>query len=436
MTRRASVALAAVAVVALSGTAWKSLPAMEADAELPAARKPLQVQTLQVQRVDGYARLRSYTGILREARRSQVSFERSGKVVQMFVDEGAYVENGQQLARLENRHIVAREAQTAAQLAEADARLDELLGGPRAETIAAKQAELAALQAKATVLEKQLNRRKQALKTASVSHEEYDVFFYDFQAAQAMADVAQRQLDELLAGTREEQIAAQRARKAQLEAQLQDVRFDLQDAVLLAPFAGRISHRFTDEGTVVTAGTPVLELIDEEHLEAWIGLPTAASESIRVGDRRTVTVANRPCDAEVRAMAPDVDRDTRTRDVILKLADDATGVYPGQVVRIDVEQHVDESGYWLPTTALTRGARGLWSLYVVQEEAREETIARRDVELLDTVGERSFLRGTLQEGDRVVVSGVHKIVVGQRVDAAEQVAEAVIAARSDAATDH
>jgi len=48
-------------------------------------------------------------------------------------------------------------------------------------------------------------------------------------------------------------------------------------------------------------------------------------------------------------------------------------------------------------------------------------IARRDVELLDTVGTDSFVRGTLQSGDAIVASGTHRVVVGQRVTTQSEV---------------
>jgi tRNA-guanine family transglycosylase len=39
------------------------------------------------------------------------------------------------------------------------------------------------------------------VKNASVSREEYETFLYDYRAAKARADVARRQLEEMLAGT-------------------------------------------------------------------------------------------------------------------------------------------------------------------------------------------------------------------------------------------
>ena len=417
LTKRILALLALGAIAAVVFTAqkgWSTSSPVAAGSVVGATNQPLPVVTVLADRVQSYTRERHYTGLLREVRRSQLSFQRGGEVVKLLVDQGQPVEAGQLLGQLDKRHIQAAQQQLAAQIQEAKAVLDELIAGPRQETIAAKQAELRAQQAQSQILAKQLARRKQLLDTASVSKEEYETFLFDYEAAVARTDVIQRQLDELLAGTRVEQIAAQRARLAQFDAQMADLVHDLEDTTLVAPFAGRVAQRLIDEGTVISASTPVFEIIDDTHLEAWIGLPTAGTKAITVGDQRELVIEGQTVMAEVQSLAPDVDQATRTRNAILKLETSNPRLLPGQVVRLAVDEQVLQSGFWLPTTALTRGSRGLWAVYVV-EGAKVGEVARRDVELLDTVGNQSFVRGSLQSGEQVIASGTHRVVVGQQV---------------------
>jgi len=413
MTRRIArlgAALAVVAVVAAGVQFWPTASATADQQPAPVAQA-LPVATVTAERAESYSRERFYTGLLREARRSRLSFQRGGELLELLVDEGHVVKAGQMLGRLDARHLRASRAQIEAQVAEAKALLEELLAGPRQETIAAKRAELRAQESQSQVLAGQLARRKRLVQSASVSREEYETFLHDHEAALAREDVVKRQLDEMLAGTRVEKIAAQRARLAQLDAQMTDLVHDLEDTKLVAPFAGHVAERFIDEGTVIAAGMPVLEVIDDTHLEAWVGLPPAAALTLQVGQQRELLVAGVLVQATVQSLAPDVQQSTRTRNVILRLQPSKKPVFPGQVVRLAVTEEVAQAGYWLPTTALTRGTRGLWSVYVVEENI----IARHDVELLDTIGSDSFVRGTLQPGDQIVASGTHRVVLGQRV---------------------
>jgi len=413
--RNSLIVAAALLVIAVVGTGISHRRTATASSVVEKHNSPLPVSIIAVEQIESYSRARSYTGLLRESRRSQLSFQRSGELVELLVDEGDAVTKGDVLGRLDARHILAARAQLTAQIRVAKAVLAELLEGPRKEIIAAKRAELRAHEAQEKVLEGQVARRQQLLPSGRVSREEYETILFDFEAAQARADVVQRQLEELLAGTRIEQISAQRARLAQLDAQLADIAHDLEDTALLAPFSGRISQRMVDEGTVLNVGAPVLELIDDTELEAWIGMPQRSVAALRVGNSYELDVEGQIIQAKLHSLGPDVDQRTRTRNVILRLPTDQTSVVPGLVVRLEVSENVAEPGFWVPTTALARGTRGLWSLYVVSGAEETGAIARRDVELLDTVGKRSFVRGTLQPGDRVVASGTHRVVVGQTV---------------------
>ena len=293
--RRALAALFVIILVTAGTIFWRSPSSATPVTLQPIENQPLEVSTLKAEFVQSYTRDRHYTGLLKESRRSTLSFQRGGEVVEIFVDEGQSVEAGQVLAQLDDRHIRANGAQLTAQVEEAKARLEELLAGPRKETIAAKQAELRAQQSQAQILEKQLARREQLLQTTAVTREEYETVLYDFEAAEARVDVIQRQLDELLAGTRVEKIAAQRAVLSQLDAQLTDLSHDLQDTKLVAPFAGRISRRLIDEGAVLSTGSPVVELLDDTHLEAWIGLPPTAARTLSVGEQHTLESRRRRC---------------------------------------------------------------------------------------------------------------------------------------------
>lgn len=420
MTRRQNVTLRirkilpylfAGMVVAAGAVVWRGSSSVSLTPEATTRIAALPVATLTAERVESYTRNRNYTGLLREARRSLLSFQRGGELIELLVDEGQAVEAGQTLGRLDNRHILASRARLAAQVNEAKAVLSELLAGPRKETIAAKRAELLALQSQSQVLVKQLARREQLVRTASVSREEYETFLFDAQAAEARVDVVQRQLDELLAGTRSEQIAAQRARLSQLDAQLADIAHDLEDTLLVAPFAGRISSRLIDEGVVLTSGSAVLEVIDDTHLEAWIGLPPSAARLLQIGEQHDLLVDGVRVEAVLQSLAPDISQATRTRNAIFRLNSNEAVVLPGQVVRLAIAEQVAQPGYWVPTSALTRSTRGLWSVYVVQNNR----VARRDVEFLDTVGDHSFVRGSLQPADLVIAGGTHRIVVGQQV---------------------
>ena len=128
--------------------------------------------------------------------------------------------------------------------------------------------------------------------------------------------------------------------------------------------------------------------------------------------------------ATVKTVLPELDVATRTRSVVLSLDQvGSVSVVPGQIARVTLRDRVPMAGFWLPTTALSRGNRGLWSALVVEsDESGSSIAARRDVEVLHTEGDRVLVRGTLDERDVVITSGVHRLAPGQPVEMTEVVA--------------
>lgn len=388
-----------------------------AEAGISGARA-VAVESLTLQQVESIDVCRTFTGTIRSSRSSELSFERPAKLLEVMVRQGDQVKAQQPLARVDTRHLLAQRRELQARSAEAAALLDEYRAGPRQELIAAVRAEVRDLRSQLDLAEVKQQRRKQLRDRKAISQEAFDESSYSARSIGARLESAQLRLDELMAGTRRERIGAQEAVVAQLDAALQNLGIDIEDSVLRAPFDGTISKRFTDEGTVVSPSTPIVQIVEDSRLEVWVGLPPRIASSVVVSSQREVTVEGTCYPATVRAVLPELDPLTRTRTVILELDHSAAGQFvAGQVVRMETRDRLDASGYWIPTAALARGRRGLWSTLVIQSDPTTgiETVTPQDIEILYTEGQRSLVRGMLKTGDRVVSGGTHRIVPGQLV---------------------
>ena len=392
----------------VGGVVFWNYPFADA-APLPApTAEPLPVEVVTIEPSGSYAAKRTYTGVLVAAKTSELSFELSGKITQLAVDEGDHVQAGDQLAVLDDRHLAARIAQTKAEHAQQVAILQELEAGPRAEVIEAAEAEVRQFSAELQLQESTKKRREKLIERSAISRESLEDALFGTEAAQGRLDAAKSRLEELRKGTRVEQIDAQKARVAGLEAQLVDLQHEQEDSRLVAPFSGTIAKRNFDEGAVISASQPVFRLVQHEPLEAWFGLPPDAALSLSLGDILPVAVNDQTREATVTGILPELDTTTRTQTVVLTLnAETARGWVPAQVARMSLASSRSEEGFWLPNSALLQGSRGLWSVYVVEENQR---VARRQVEIIYSESERSYVRGTLMPGEQVIANGVNRLV--------------------------
>jgi multidrug efflux pump subunit AcrA (membrane-fusion protein) len=365
--------------------------------------------------VEAYTVERQYAGELGAQRRSALGFEAGGTVVAVLVQEGDRVSAGQPLARLDTRSLESQRQQLVAQRDQAVATLNELQNGPRQQSISAAQAAVGDLEQQLALATAQRDRRTDLYDRGAISREELDQQTFGTGALEKRLAAAQSELDELLAGTRPEQIAAQAARVRQLDASLQAIDVDLSKAVISAPFAGRISDRLVDEGGVVSGGQPVVQLTEGSATEARIGIPAEVADGLALGSAQTVTVGDRTFSATLTALLPELESTSRTVTAVLTL-DTAENLTLGQTARLVLTNTQPASGFWLPSTALVQGEQGLWSVYVAAAgDGAEATVTRQPVEILHTEDDRVLVQGLVEGGDRVITSGTHRVVPGQTV---------------------
>ena len=390
-----------------------------------AASSSLPVEVLRLEPVTSYQVSRIYTGEIAALRTSDLGFERSGALVEIWVDEGQQVAAGTPLARLDVQNLQAQRTQLQAQVAQAEAQLEELTQGPRSEDIAAAAAAVRDLEKQLALQEVQATRRESLYAQGAISREQLDEFSFGVEALEARLAQAQSNLQELLNGTRPEQIAAQQAVVQQLQASVLDLEVTLSKSTLVAPFAGIVSTRQINEGTVVSPGQSVIRLVELDTPEARIGLPAPVVGELSLGDAHPVQINGRSIQAQVVSILPEVDPITRTRTVVLGLAGiSVLDVAPGQTVRWELPEiiQLQGEGYWLPTDALTQGLRGLWSCYVLLPPGSDQgaepgsfAVSQQSVEVLHQDGDRVLVRGTIEPGNQIVASGVHRLVPGQWV---------------------
>lgn len=201
------------------------------------------------------------------------------------------------------------------------------------------------------------------------------------------------------------------------ETDLKMVEIDLDDSVLKAPFDGRIASRMASEGAMASPGHPVFRIVQRDELEAWIGVPVDVAERLYEGEIHTLDIGGEEVVAPISSILPEVDMTTRTRTVVFTLdEEDSRKRLPGVTVRLVITRTIEQTGFWVPLSALTRETRGLWSVYTAEkDEENARRIGRHYVEVLHVEGDMAWIRGTIEEGTKIVSSGTYRVVPGQKV---------------------
>ncbi|NDL69123.1 efflux RND transporter periplasmic adaptor subunit [Vreelandella alkaliphila] len=337
-----------------------------------AGKALLQVATQPLAEAEQLKRDVRLTGRVVAHQSVALAFEPAGRVQSVLADRGDTIEKGDVLAILDTRRLESRLAEVAARSEEARASLG----------LAQRQEER----------EAQLNQSNFASRTS---------------------------LDQ----ARTDRLTLQ-ARLAALSAERDSLTADLNDSTLTAPFNGQVVERHISVGSLVSGGTAAFDLIDVEQLEAHIGLPARLAATFVPGEPVTLSVNGQPLRGEVRARLPQVNNDSRTQTLVVSL-EPTFGAVPGDVAELRYTITEPSSGYWVPLDALLAADRGVWNVLVAEPlENGHYRVARASVELLHTLGDQAFVRGTLEPGGRLITSGTHRITPGQQVTVSEEVAHA------------
>jgi len=224
-----------------------------------------------------------------EAHESLVSFKVQGRIIDLPVEEGQWVERGTLLARLDDADYRQKVRIDEANVHVRESNLALTLAGTREQEV--KASEQTMLDAQADLQQKKLDydRAQHLFSKEEISAQDRDRADTALKRAEATFQAAQQRYNEAVEGSRKEDLVIARANLAEANANLGLSRVNLGYTVLRAPSAGVITVRQAELGEVVVPGTPVVTLADLNHI--WLRAYIAETDlgRIRWGQEATIT---------------------------------------------------------------------------------------------------------------------------------------------------
>ncbi len=205
--------------------------------------------------------------------RVELTAEFSEPITSINVAEGAAVTAGDTLIQLSDARARARLAESNAAWRQAQARLDELLRGPRSEQIAAARASSEGANQDAAFRQRELNRITSLHERGLASADALDKARAALDAALANRKLRRAQLQEQLAGTTVEQLAQAEQALAQAAARKDSAQIDLNRHSIKAPVSGVVDSRLFELGERPAPDQPVAVLLSGTQPHARVYVP-------------------------------------------------------------------------------------------------------------------------------------------------------------------
>ncbi len=233
------------------------------------------------------------SGII-EVTQVDVAFEVAGRMIERSADEGAMVDKGEPVGRLDDREYRLRVMRATAAKESADARYRMMTKGARAQEIDRALAAREAADAELALQTREYERVSRLRAEGIVAQTEQDRLSNLLANARAARDQAVAQLDELREGFRTEEIEAARADLQGAAAELELAALDLTRCRLFSPAAGRVLSKSREPGEMVQPGTPIVTLGDLSR--PWVNVYVGERDlgKVRLGMAAQVTVDSFP----------------------------------------------------------------------------------------------------------------------------------------------
>jgi RND family efflux transporter MFP subunit len=359
--------------------------------------RPIQVETVTVsERAAGsQAAVLNASGYVTARRRATVASKITGKLIEVNVEEGMAVREGQVLARLDDATLRAT-------LALAEAQADAARRGVRENEVRLKEANL------------MLTRMSRLIKDGLVTQAELE-------AAEAQVDSFDARI---LAAHEQVRVAEQQVALAKT---------NLDDTIIRAPFSGVAISKDAQPGETVSpvsAGggftrTGICTIVDMQSLEIEVDVNEAYINRVRPGQDVSAALdayPDAPIPARVITTVPTADRQKATVLVRIGFNELDSRILPDMGVKVTFLRD-DDSGADLgaarpvtlvPKSAIrTEGERSY--AFVVSSTG---IVDRRAVTTGGTDGDRLEVLAGLTAGERVVVSPPPELASGNVVSVA------------------
>jgi HlyD family secretion protein len=231
-----------------------------------------------------------------EVTQVDVAFEVPGRMIERFADEGALLDKGEPVARLDDREYRLQVERAQAAKAAADARYRMLLKGARAQEVDQALAALDAAESDLKLQQIEQQRMARLAGTGVASQGELDRANALLASAHATRERAKAQLEQLREGFRTEEVEQARAQLQQVSKELEIAELNLARCQLFAPAAGRVLSKSREPGEMVQPGTPVVTLGDLSR--PWVNLYVGERDlgKVHLGMKANVVVDSFPSD--------------------------------------------------------------------------------------------------------------------------------------------
>lgn len=213
----------------------------------------------------------------------RVSSKVPGRVLELRVKEGDYVNVGDTLAIIDAPDVKAKLAQAESAESAASAMDQMANNGARREQINGAYALLQQAKAGLEIAQKSYNRVQRLYDEGVMSAQKRDEAFANYKAIEAQVKAAQSQYDMAINGARREEKMAAAAQVNRAKGAVQEVNSYISETMQTAQKAGEVSDIYPKEGELIGTGSPIMSVSLLDDMWGTFNVREDQLDGMRIG---------------------------------------------------------------------------------------------------------------------------------------------------------
>ncbi len=410
--------LAVACWLLLAGCSGKPKAGADAGGDESQPATPVQVATA---KRDSIQHLITAEAILYPVKQASIVPKISAPVQRFLVQRGDHVREGQLLAVLENRDLVAAAQESKDLYHQAQAAYQTTSAATMPEDLTKAQTDVQSARQALDAATKVYESRQALFREGALAQKLVDDAKVAMVQAQSQFETAQQHLKSLQTVGRAEQLKGAQAQMDAAKAHYQSAEAQLSYTEVRSPITGVVSDRPLNVGEMASTGSAVISVVDISHVVARANVPVHEAAAIQAGRPATISGPGGELTGKVTVVSPAVDPNTTTVEVWVEAANPGERLKPGITVQISINANEIENAIVVPVAALLSSDEGGDKVMV----AGSDSLAHeRKVQVGVRAGDEAQILSGVNPGDQVITDGALGLDDKAKIQIAKPGAEA------------
>ncbi len=409
--------IAIIIVAALLALAIFRIATSGNRAVLPVEETAINVSTVTVQEgtLDSYVTI---SGSIMPKSQVYVTPKVSGKVTDVYVELGQWVNKGDRLFSIDKTDVAAQLESARAALSSAEAAYERTVGGTSEQTVAQLEVALETSRISYEQAKSAFERTQALYEAGGVSQQAYEQAKSSYDLAYQQYLLAQTNYDLTVNKILGENEKSARAALEQAQAAYQTAQNAYDNTELTAEVSGYIGMSTVVVGGMVSSASPPMSIVDISEVYAEVGLPETVINSIDGGQTVSVVVSSigdKVFEGTIIGISPSTTASSQTYEAKIAIDNSSGELKGGMFASVRFKVNSVDNALYVPVSAVKDSA-GESYVFVIGDDMRAKKCI---VEEGLSNDENVEIVSGLKVGDIVVTRGQDFLEEGTLVELVE-----------------